>query len=116
MAKHTTQEIIAAVQAAGFKLIDDHGYGRNVESISAVGVHHRGNRQQVVALYEHVAYFSVNEIYLDEKGVPHLSTSSVGGIIKPYGDIEQGVIDYNEGQKNNPLSPGFIDTLVKRVA
>jgi len=116
MAKHTAQEIIAAVQAAGFKLVDDHDPRRGLESISAVGIHHRGDRQQVVALYENVAYFSVNEIYIDDTGRPHLSTYSVGGIIKPYGDIVQGVADYNEGQKSNPLSPGFIDTLVKRAA
>lgn len=116
MAKHTAQEIIAAVQANGFKIIDNHDPKRGLETIDAVGIHIRGGREQVVALYERVAYFSVNEVILDDQGRPHLSTFSVGGIIKPYGDIDLGVEEYNEGQTKNPLSPGHIGNIVKRAA
>lgn len=114
--KASVQEIIAAVKAAGFKLIDNHDSKRGLETVCAVGVHKAGGREEVVALYGNVSHFSVNSVYLDDEGRPHLSTWSVGGLIKPYGDVQVGVDDYNEGQKRNPLCPGFIDRVELRQA
>jgi hypothetical protein len=114
--KSTPAQIIEAVKAAGFKIIDNHDPKRGLETICAVGVHKAGGREEVVALYGRVSYFSVNSIYLDEEGRPHLSTWSVGGLIKPYGDVMTGVEDYNEGQKRNPLCPGHIDRVELREA
>lgn len=110
------QAVIAAVQANGFKIIDDHCPKRSLETIDAIGIHHRGTREEVVALYGNVAYFSVNSIYLDDQGRPHLSTSSVGGVIKPFGDVQVGVDEYNEGQLKSPLTPCTIDGVVLRAA
>ncbi|MNN97081.1 hypothetical protein D3C81_2161760 [compost metagenome] len=70
-----------------------------------MGYHFRGDRVQVVALYENTPYFSINEVYVDKDGRPHLSRSSVGGVIKPNGDLEAGIEHYNETQKSNPLTP-----------
>lgn len=114
--KASVQEIIAAVKAADFKIIDNHDPKGGLETICAVGVHKSGAREEVVALYGRVSHFSVNSIYLDEQGRPHLSTWSCGGLIKPFGDVMTGVEDYNEGQKRNPLCPGHIDRVELREA
>lgn len=112
----TIQATIEAVQANGFKIIDDHDPKRGLETVCGVGIHTAGGREKVVALYGNCAYFSVNSIYLDEEGRPHLSTWSVGGLIRPYGDVQLGVDDYNEGQKSNLLCPGNITGVVLREA
>lgn len=106
-------DIVRAVVANGFKVVDDHSPNGSLESLAAVGYHYRGERMHVVALYENTPYFSINEVYIDEEtGKPHLSRTSVGGVIKPQGDLEAGIEQYNESQKayrsNNPAYIGEV--------
>ncbi|MNI27491.1 hypothetical protein D3C76_89620 [compost metagenome] len=89
------QAIIDAVKANDFVVIDDHSRDGGTSKVQGVGIHTRDDQVHVVALYKDYAYYSVNNIYLDSNGVPHLSKWSVGGAIEPCGDLDYGVEVYN---------------------
>lgn len=61
-------------------------------------------------------YFSLNELYLDEAGVPHVSTRAVAGVIHtPKSQnvtLEQGIAAYNKAMEGNRFSCGSINNVV----
>lgn len=95
-----TQAIIDSVVANNFIVQDDHSHG-GVSRLSGVGVHTRGDRIHVVALYQNVEYYSINEVYVNEEtGLPHLSRTSVGGVIIPKGDLVSAIELFNNKNTN----------------
>jgi len=60
-------------------------------------------------------YFSLNELYLDEDGVPHISTRAVAGVIHtPKSQnvtLEQGIASYNKAMEGNRFSCGSVNNV-----
>lgn len=101
--------LVEVIRARKGVVIDDHGI-RGELRLAGVGLIDNGKRQQFVALCDS-RYFSLNSVYLDEHGVPHLSTSSVGGVVMPMyhgGDLQEACDAYSAEQKENPFTSGLI--------
>lgn len=81
----STQIIVDAIRKNNNVVIDDHHNAGRTYDVAHVaelvkGVHTDSPRVHVVMLMEG-KNFCLNPIYLDQHGIPHLSTNSVGGLV-----------------------------------
>jgi len=60
-------------------------------------------------------YFSLNEVYLDEAGVAHISTRAVAGVVHTPKSrnvtVEEGIAAYNKAMDGNRFSCGLINNV-----
>lgn len=75
--------IVDAVKANKFLAIDDHKSAASTTQLAAIGIHIRGEKETVVALFtkEHSDYYTINEVSMDHNGIPHLTRNACAGTI-----------------------------------
>lgn len=112
MIKHTFVEVLAAVKAFNNSVKDDHGNGTRVLKLCGLATLDKNERSTIVALCDS-AYFSLNDVYLDEEGVPHVSTSSCGGVVdcRTHASVADAIEYYNEEQAKFPFSCGTLNNV-----
>jgi hypothetical protein len=112
MAKHSFAQIVSAIAANNGMVKDDHGNGTRMLKLAGVATLDKNERSTPVALCDS-AYFSVNGVYLDEEGVPHVDISSVGGVVdcRNHASVKDAVEHYNEEQKGFPFSCGTLNNV-----
>jgi hypothetical protein len=93
--------MIKAIQDNDNKVIDDHD--KKLKRVSHFAIFQNREEQEFVFLphsqeFKDWEYCSVNVLYLDQDGIPHLSRKSIGGVIQAkHGSLEQAVQQYNDG-------------------
>lgn len=100
--------LVAAVNATEGKVMDDH---RGAGWLRAGGIANlvRDDKTVPVLLLRHTSYFSLNLMYVGENGEARVSRDSVGGCVKLMGaSLEDGILAYNEGQKENLFTSSFL--------
>lgn len=116
-----TQAVIKAIQAKGNIFIDDHDPARKERGVShlvVMDVFHRGSlKGQFVCPFYDYDYFTLNPIYLDKEGRPHLSTCSVGPCINVPRMLNrynaEGLVrEWNEEAEENLFGTKYLLTLV----
>lgn len=96
--KHSIQDILEAIAKNNNQVVDDHrGDSNNLRNKPyAIGKH--GEHIVWLCSPEETPYFSINSVYIDEKGIPHLSRWSVGGVVdlNRYGSLDAALKVYND--------------------
>lgn len=106
----TYAAVVAAIVANKGIVIDDHKPNDGVIKLAGVGKLQGKTREVPVALCE-ARYFSLNEMYVDEEGRPHVGRNSVAGTVIPmdYGmDLKEAIAGYNKEQAEYPFSSGQV--------
>ena len=103
----------AAMKVNGI-LLDDHRSGDRTLRLWGLATLEKDDSQIVVALVNTSA-FSVNEVYIDDKGQARISRKAVGGTVVPMGpDMVDAIKAYNETQvRNAPYTNGQLTNAVK---
>lgn len=98
MSNRSFKEILDAVIANNNMVIDDHdNFNKSMKLAGVAKLKHSG---VAVALCDS-RYFSLNRVYLDQSGVPHVSRESVAGVIKKDGiSLQEAIEKYNEQQRS----------------
>ena len=107
---NTLQEMIVALENTKGHILDDHNTSARGRVVTGVGIVHRGETQIPVSFIDAVA-FSLNEIYLDENNVPHVSTNAVSGPIylsAKGNTLEEAILKYNQEAMENLFASSFI--------
>lgn len=104
MENNNAQAVIAALKASGGKYIDDHRKGdREPSTAQMFGIYQEQGKEHAFIGYTN-SLFCINRCYIDDDGMVHLSTWSVGGNVRidrfP-GDVEGAVEAFNESAKEN---------------
>lgn len=75
----TTEEIIKVFERLGeAKVINDHtGEKQDIDGFVELN-----NGELAAIISKDVPYYSLNELYLGSDNIPHISTSSVGGVVQ----------------------------------
>lgn len=110
---NTLQDMVAALNHTSGRIMDDHNNGRGARTVSGVAVLHRGDVEIPVSFIDAEA-FCLNEIYLDEKNIPHVSTNSVGGVLYlscKNRTLLEAIVVYNAESMDNIFSPSFISNV-----
>lgn len=93
--------VIAALKASGGKYVDDHRRNSDLCTASLFGIYSEQGKQHAFIGYTN-SLFCINRCYVDDNGVVHLSTWSVGGNVRidrfP-GDVEGAIESFNEDCK-----------------
>lgn len=116
--------IIAAVEAAGFVLKDEHDRnGVRTLPLAGVAVYQSGKRQEVVALFnaDYSSYYSLNSVALRDDGSVAVTTDNCAGTVfqatnDPKADIENipNTINWDAVEKYPVLTPGqYFNVLLK---
>ena len=97
MVKATFKEILDTIMHTKGRVIDDHNNSKGCLTLSGLAT--VKNSGAIVALCDS-RYFSLNRVYLDEKGMPHVSREAVAGVIQKDGiSLQEGIDKYNEQQR-----------------
>lgn len=116
-----TQAIVDAVRANGFKALDDHHSNRKEVQLDGVAVLWRDEKQTVVALFTKTFsdYYTINEIRVDEEGIPHVTRNACGGTIfnatdDVHADVKANRAGYDWAmiEKMPALHPGWLVNIV----
>lgn len=112
MAKHSFTEVLAAVKGFNNSVKDDHGNGTRVLKLCGLATLDKLERSTIVALCDS-AYFSLNDVYLDEEGFPHVSISSCGGVVdcRRHVDVAEAIEYFNAEQVKFPFSCGTLNNV-----
>lgn len=97
MSKVNFEVIVAAVKANNNRVVDDHNNSRPSVELAGLAMVERSGIP--VALCES-RYFSLNRVYLDDKGVPHVSQEAVAGAVMKGGfSMREAIEAYNANQE-----------------
>lgn len=100
-------QIVAAVNACGGVIRDDHGAGRTLK-VSGIGNLQRGDRKFAVPFCDS-KYFCLNALYIGENGEARVSRDSIGGTVELFGaPLADGILGYNASQSTNLFTASFI--------
>lgn len=107
--------VLAAIKANDGLVEDDHRAGQK-EAVDRLrkpyAIARFGNHTVFLLSEEQTTYFCLNRMYVDEDGVAHLCSTSVGGVIelKTYRTLEAAIAAYNDpanwmdGWKMTPIT------------
>lgn len=99
--------IVNAINSANGVVKDDHR-GAGTRTVAGVATLLRNGRHHVVSLHN-AKYFSLNDMYLGEDGMAHISPNSCGGVVELFDlSMEQAILNYNEGQTTNMFCYSFL--------
>jgi len=103
--------IVDAINFTSGRILDDH-HGAGGMTVAGIAELVKGDSRIPVVLCRSI-YFSLNRLYLDERGIPHVSRESVGGVVKCLDGItlEQGVTNYNAAQVGQKFSCGSLESI-----
>lgn len=108
-------EVVAAVKAVNGLVMDDHraSIGGQLKLCGLATLDKDGVSTPIALIDDE--YFSLNELYLDEAGLAHISTRAVAGVIHtPKSQnvtLEQGIAAYNKAMDGNRFSCGLINNV-----
>jgi hypothetical protein len=81
---------------------DDHSTtNKNGYKAAAIGRFVTANEEHIVLLQNCTA--CLNKMYLDNNGVPRLSTTSVGGVVRKASSIEDAVLAFNKSSTRSQI-------------
>lgn len=99
--------IVNAINTANGVVKDDHTQA-GTRTVAGVATLLRGGRHHVVSLHD-AKYFSLNDMYMGEDGMAHISRDSCGGVVEKFDlSMEQAILNYNEGQTTNMFCHSFL--------
>lgn len=96
------EAILVALNANNGMALDDHRDDKSLLKIVAIA----RLGKNVISLMDadYAAYYSINSMYVDKDGKPHVSTYSVGVMYPEYllGTLEEAVRQYNSPEAHTP--------------
>lgn len=103
------EAILKAINESNCVVKDDHGNGQYLYAAGVANLERNGKCRPVLLL-RNTAYFSLNLVYLGDKGEARLSRDSVGGVVKMMNGVtlEEGIVNYNEEQVENMFTASFL--------
>ena len=89
-----TNTIINTIVTNNNGAINDHT--GKVQELAGICQLQNGN---IGALLDTDKAYSINELYVDKDGVPHISTKSITGVVTVYNDVttKEGIAIFNNG-------------------
>lgn len=104
--------IVDAVNHTSGRILDDHNNGASGMTVAGIAELVKGESRIPVVLCRSI-YFSLNRLYLDERGFPHVSRESVGGVVKCMNGttLEQGITNYNVAQVDQIHTCGTLENI-----
>ena len=108
------EAVVAAVKSVNGLVLDDHRGNGGKLQLCGVATLDKGDSSIPVALI-HDDYFSLNEVYLDDQGVAHISTRAVGGVIhtpkRLSVTLADGIAKYNEESRTAKWTCGTVENV-----
>lgn len=99
--------IVNAINAANGVVKDDHTQA-GTRTVAGVATLLRGGRHHVVSLHD-AKYFSLNDMYMGEDGMAHISRDSCGGVVEKFDlSMEEAILKYNTAQTSNMMCNSFL--------